>query len=222
LTLPGRPRTLSALVRDPRPLPLEFVRDLEALEAAYLRESDPILQSGFHGGAARWRAEREPILDAVDRDGDLLDVGCANGYLLECLCAWASERGLRLVPYGVDQGARLVELARRRFPGMESHFCVANAWGFEPPRRFRYVYALYDCVPRDFLAAWVRQLLASAAAPGGRLIVGAYGSRSRGLAPFDVPGFLRAQGLRPAGVAWGGEPLLTVFAWLDAPAARAA
>jgi hypothetical protein len=29
--------------------------------------------------------EREPILTAIDSGGDILDIGCANGYLLECL-----------------------------------------------------------------------------------------------------------------------------------------
>jgi len=36
-------------------------------------------------------------------------------------------------------------------------------------------------------------------APGGRLIVGAYGSRSRGLAPFDVAAVMRDLGWPVAG-----------------------
>lgn len=63
-----------------RTLPNDFLCELELLEAAYLKEDDRIRQSGFSGGAERWRAERGPILDAIDTDGDLLDVGCANGY----------------------------------------------------------------------------------------------------------------------------------------------
>ena len=130
-------------------LPAEFLSQLEALERAYLRESDPIRQSGFAGGAARWRAEREPILDAFKGDGDLLDVGCANGYLAECLVAWGRERGLKLVPFGVDQGAALVALAWRRLPEFAAQFWVANAWEWRPPRRFHYFYALHDCVPHE-------------------------------------------------------------------------
>ena len=65
------------------------MRRQRALEDAYLRSDDPIRQSGFGGGAERWRAERSPILEAVDGDGDLLDIGCANGYLAECLVEWA-------------------------------------------------------------------------------------------------------------------------------------
>ena len=110
-----------------RQLPMRFLRELEALESSYLREDDPIRQSGFGGGPERWRSEREPILDAIDGDGDILDIGCANGYLLECLVTWGRERGLSLVPHGVDQGSRLIELARARLPDFHSNFHVGNA-----------------------------------------------------------------------------------------------
>jgi len=138
----------------PDPLPPVFLAELGALEASYLERTDPIGQSGF-GGAERWRAEREPILEAITEDGDLLDVGCANGYLLECLVAWGRERGLTLTPYGVDQGARLIALARERQPRWAGHFFVGNAWDWHPPRRFRSVYALLDLVPPDYGARFL-------------------------------------------------------------------
>jgi 2-polyprenyl-3-methyl-5-hydroxy-6-metoxy-1,4-benzoquinol methylase len=87
------------------PLPADFIQHLAKLEAAYLRESDPIRQSGSHGGRARWRAERSPILRSISGNGTLLDVGCANGYLLESLIHWGSESGLTLTPYCVDCSA---------------------------------------------------------------------------------------------------------------------
>ena len=63
-----------------RSLPDEFLDQVRFLEEANLAETDPILQSGFHGGPERWRSERGPILRALDRDGDLLDVaGSAVG-----------------------------------------------------------------------------------------------------------------------------------------------
>ena len=95
------------------PLPEDFLQKLREVEDAYLATDDPIRQSGFLGGEARWREERELILDAVDRDADFLDIGCANGYLLQCLVQWARERGITLTPYGVDIGPRLVELAKQ-------------------------------------------------------------------------------------------------------------
>ena len=198
-------------------LPREFLAELSALEETYLAHSDPIRQSGFGGGAESWRAEREPILDAVDRSGSLLDVGCANGYLLDCLVRWAAERGLALTPYGVDCGERLIALARGRFPGREASFFVANAWSWTPPRRFDFVYTLQDVVPPSHLARYVERAFSELVAPGGTLIVGAYGSRSRGRAPLDLAGFLERAGHRVAGSSFGGEPPITAFAWVRKP-----
>lgn len=198
-----------------RRLPDGFLRGLAKLERSYLMEDDPIRQSGFGGGAERWRAEREPILDAVTSDGDFLDACCANGYLLECLVAWGRGRGRRLVPWGLDHGAGLVALARRRLAEFASDFFVGNAWEWEPPRRFRYVYTLLDCVPGDFRIEYVRRLLGRFVTPGGRLIVGDYGSRSRGRPPLDVTGVLRSAGLAVAGTSAGGSPAITAFAWAE-------
>ncbi len=85
----------------PNGLPPAFLHELTALDDSYLRRSDPIEQSGFHGGPARWRAEREPILDAIPTDGDLLDVGCANGYLGKVL----KDRGCTVVGVEIDAEA---------------------------------------------------------------------------------------------------------------------
>lgn len=196
-------------------LPGEFLRHLEVLEQAYLAESNPIRASGFAGGAERWRREREPLLDAVDADGDLLDVGCANGHLAECLVDWAHERGHLITPYGVDYGERLIALARKRQPHRASHFYVGNAWDWEPPQRYRYVYTLYDCVPRSHLSRYLRRLANEFVQPSGRLILGAYGSRSRGFGPSDVRAALEQAGLRVAGSSTGGDPPIAAFAWTD-------
>jgi SAM-dependent methyltransferase len=211
-------------------LPPDFLARAQSLEASYLQSDDPIRQSGFGGGAERWRAEREPILEAIEADGDLLDIGCANGYLLECLVAWGAERGLALTPFGVDIGPALVAEAKRRQPESAHNFWVANAWDWRPPRRFRYVYTLYDIacpeqsaptgersrrVPEDLLAPYVQRLLERVVEPGGRLIVGAYGSRSRGTPPFDIAGFLEDAGYRLVARTMAGEPPIVAFAWVD-------
>jgi 2-polyprenyl-3-methyl-5-hydroxy-6-metoxy-1,4-benzoquinol methylase len=96
-----------------QPLPADFLQHLTKLQAAYLQEVDPIRQSGFSGGTERWRAERSPILGAVTASGSLLDVGCANGYLLECLMQWGSETGVALTPFGIDCSEGLIALGGR-------------------------------------------------------------------------------------------------------------
>ena len=201
-----------------RQLPPDFIRKLEKLERSYLIESDPIRGSGFGGGPERWRAEREPLLDGVVSDGNILDVGCANGYLLECLIEWALERGLRLTPHGVDRSHALVQRARARLPEFTEHLHVGNAWSWTPPRRYEYVYTLYDCVPLEYLHEYLIRLLERAVAPGGRMIVGAYGSRSTGSPPYDVVEFLEARGWSVSGRSAGGSPVVSLFAWVDRPA----
>ena len=199
-----------------RQLPAGFLRELEALESSYLAEDDPIRQSGFGGGPERWRSEREPILDAIDRDGDILEIGCANGHLLECLVTWGSERGLALTPYGLDQGSSLIELAKRRLPDFETNFYTGNAWDWEPPRRFQYVYTLLDCVPGDYLEEYLNRLHEKLVASGGRLTVGAYGSNSRGLPAFNVAEALISAGLTVAGSTAVGHLPVSRVAWVDA------
>jgi SAM-dependent methyltransferase len=192
----------------------EFMQEMAALEDTYLASDDPIAQSGFDGGAARWRAEREPILTAVDRDGDFLDVGCANGYLLESLIGWAAEEGIDLVPHGIDLGSRLIETARQRMPAHAAHLHHADMWTWHPPRTYDYVYTLADLAPPGLLGDLCRRLQ-SWVTPGGRLIIGDYGSHSRGLAPQDMQMVLKSLGFEVAGAAVGGDPIITAFAWVD-------
>lgn len=197
------------------PLPDTFLAALRELERHYLAADDPIVGSGFHGGPVRWEAERRPILDAIERDGDFLDIGCANGYLLESLLGWAAEDGIALIPHGMDIGAGLVAAARRRLPDFADNIHVGDAWQWEPPRRYDFVYTIWDCVPPDHLAAHVKRLADRFVAPGGRFILGAYGSRSRNEPPFDVAGFLTEIEFKVEGSRIAGEPPTAAFAWID-------
>jgi len=195
-------------------LPQSFLRRLRELEESYLSVDDPILQSGFGGGPERWRRERGVILEAVEHDGDFLDVGCANAYLLECLVEWAKQQGIELTPYGVDFGPRLIELAKRRLPKYASHFWVANVWNWWPPRRFRYVYSLKDYVPQDFFCEYVRRLLERYVEENGTLIIGAYGSYGSNEPAWDVGTRLSECGFAVAGTASCGKLPVTRIAWV--------
>ncbi|MDA0232057.1 MAG: hypothetical protein O3B04_00140 [Chloroflexi bacterium] len=201
-------------------LPLDFVDRIKALEAEYLKTNDPMMQSGFDGGAARWKEERGPIIKAIDRDGTFMDVGCANGFLLESLGAWSTlEKRWHLIPYGVDINPGLVVEAMARWSGIADHFWVADAWEFCPPEKMDFVYTTADCVPESFLPSYVARLLDRYVKPGGRLIVGHYGSKAKRVDPINIGELLNDYGFPVAGTMRGGrmregDGPVTRFAWL--------
>ena len=194
----------------------EFMARMAGLGDLYLSSEDPETQSGFGGGRARWIAERSPLMEAIDRDGDFLDVGCANGLLAADVVSWAAGRGVRIVPHGVDLGEALIDRARDRHADRASNFVAADAWQWRPSRQWTYVYSLLNLAPTDLSCAWLRRLL-EWVEPGGRLIIGSYGSRSRNRAPLDVAQVVRGCGLAVAGLASGGDPPITRFAWVVKP-----
>jgi hypothetical protein len=141
---------------------------------AYLAGDNPRAQSGHSGDATRWEGARRLLLDAVDRAGTLLDVGCANGHLMESLHVWAAEDGVAIEPWGLEISPELAELARRRLPHWRDRIVVGNARDWTPARRFTYVRTNLDYVPAARRPALVHHLLNSAVEPGGRLIVGVF------------------------------------------------
>ena len=157
-----------------------YTDSLLLLEPAYLATPTPQGQSGFGGTSEEWRLAREPIMDGVVADGTFLDVGCANGLLMESVRAWGLERGLVIEPYGVDLAPRLVELARRRLPQWAERLWVGNAIDWSPPTglRFDYVHVLLECVPPGRRADLVAHQLARLVRPGGRLLVSHYVSQA--------------------------------------------
>ncbi len=166
-----------------------------ALEAAYLQGEQPWQQSGFGLNHPRsyedWEACRRPVADAVDTSGSFLDIGCANGFLLECLLRWTSRRGITLEPFGLDISGALVALARERLPAHAGHLFTGNALDWEPPRRFDYVRTEMVYVPDELRAAYVRRILDRFLAPGGRLLAAEYTSTG----PCTVDDELRSLGL---------------------------
>jgi SAM-dependent methyltransferase len=149
-------------------------RNQAVLVPAYLAAATPQGGSGHSGDAARWRLARELVLDAVERDGTFLDVGCANGLLLESVVAWGRERGLALEPYGLDLSPELVALARQQLPHWHDRLYVGNARGWTPPQRFDVVRTGLEYAPPTRRRELVEHLLAHVVAPGGRLVIGVF------------------------------------------------
>jgi SAM-dependent methyltransferase len=163
-------------------------------EAAYLEGKNPRAQSGFGGNEARWETARRPIADAVDRDGSFLDIGCANGHLLECIVRWSNHR---VEPYGLELSPRLAELARRRLPQWSERIFVGNALTWDPPRRFDFVRTELVYVPAERRRALLERLMSRFVEPGGSIIVCGYGSPRSSLSADPVATTVRDLGFEP-------------------------
>ncbi len=134
---------------------------------AYLAAETPWAGSGRSGTAEEWDYARSHVAHAIDRDGSFLDVGCANGYLLQSLPRWTVHS---IDPYGLDIAPELVELARRRLPDWADRFFVGNALDWTPPHRFTFVRTGLEYVPRHRRRELVEHLLSFC----DRLIVGVF------------------------------------------------
>jgi hypothetical protein len=197
-----------------------YADNLRTLQRSYLRGSTAQEGSGFGGDAEEWRQARQHISEGIGQSGTFLDVGCANGLLMESVAGWCAERDLRVEPYGIDIAPGLVELARRRLPQWADRIWVGNAIDWIPPgrRHFDYVHLLLDCVPQRRRAELIRHHLTRVVMPGtGRLLVSDYAAGTS--EAESAAGILRRLGFPGAGHSSGGQrpgrpPVST--AWIDA------
>jgi 2-polyprenyl-3-methyl-5-hydroxy-6-metoxy-1,4-benzoquinol methylase len=150
-----------------------FRKHEEFIAGLYVAADNPRAQSGHGGDEAQYRYTRMMVLEAIHRSGTFLDVGCANGCLMESLHRWLQGTGLNVEFYGLDISERLVELARKRLPHWRDRFFVGNALDWSPPKRFDFVcIAELEYVPRDRRKDLMRHLYDEYVADGGRLILG--------------------------------------------------
>jgi hypothetical protein len=152
-----------------------FERHKKYFTEAYLAARDPRGQSGHGGDDARYRYTQGMLLDAIDRDGAFIDIGCANGYLMEMLTAWLAEKGRKIEAYGLDISPELVGLAKERLPLWKGRFFIGNALYWIPPRDFDIVCVReLSYVPHGKRQALLENLLENVVAARGRLIIGPY------------------------------------------------
>ena len=144
------------------------------LETAYVSHDEPWRQSGMSGPEDRWTSLRKPIADCIERSGSFLDIGCANGYLLECILKWTAERGLAIEPYGLDLSEKLVSMARQRLPKYAGNLFVGNSFTWLPPRRFDYVRTELVYVPLELEREYIEFLMQNHLTDEGRLLIANY------------------------------------------------
>jgi hypothetical protein len=141
---------------------------------SYLAADNPRAQSGHGGDEARWRYSRGMILEAIHKSGTLLDVGCANGHLMESLHQWLEGSGLKLGFYGLDISEGLVELAKKRLPHLKDRIHVGNALHWTPSNKYDFVRTGLEYVPLGRQNDFIDHLLFHYIAQSGRLIIGIY------------------------------------------------
>lgn len=200
----------------------QYHADLQRLlDTAYLRADTPEGGSGFGGSRQDWRAMRSVLCDAIDADGTFLDVGCANGLLMESIVEWCAEKGVAVEPHGLDISQPLVERARERLPQWADRIWVGNALGWAHPdgRQFDVVHALLDCVRDERWPDLIEHLLSRVVAPGGRLLISQYNEVSS--PDHDAAGILRRLGYVVAGETRAptrpGRPAGSPSAWILRP-----
>lgn len=152
-------------------------------EQAYLGTDDPRAQSGFRGSADRWEAARRPIVEALDCSGTFLDVGCANGLLMESVAGWSE---FEIEPYGLDFAPGLVELARARLPHWTGRIWLGDAASWTPSFSFDFVHTRLEIGSLERIVGF-----------GHRLIISSDGSFRRPDSPRAEPVAERLRELGP-------------------------
>ncbi|MBN2076939.1 MAG: class I SAM-dependent methyltransferase [Dehalococcoidales bacterium] len=151
----------------------------DELETAYVRNVEPWEQSGYYGSEELWIAARKPVADCVEDSGSFLDIGCANGYLLECVLKWTSERNLEIIPYGIDLSEKLIKMAKERLPEYAGNLYTGNGWDWENPVKFDYVRTELVYVPEHLQNKYLDRILKTYLTENGKLLVAEYGLSSR-------------------------------------------
>lgn len=181
----------------------------ELIEPAYLAADTPWGGSGKTGDASTWERSRSLLADAIDRDGSFLDVGCANGYLMESLAGWTSHA---IEPYGVDISPALVAVARDRLPAWADRIWVGNARWWDPPQRFTFIRTGLEYAPPGRRLELVAHLLGYC----DRLLIGVYNEQANERVTEDL---VRSWGLRVAGRSDRQHPEASMryrCLWIDA------
>jgi SAM-dependent methyltransferase len=132
---------------------------------AYLAAEAAPGGSGSSRDEAGWEYARSLLVAATEPGWTFLDVGCANGHLMESMAAWAGVE-----PYGLEISPELAELARRRLPQWADRIWVGNAADWTPRRHFDAIRTGLDYVPRPRRREFVQRLLGFC----DRLIVGVF------------------------------------------------
>ena len=134
----------------------------------------------FHSSSFEfWCRSRRFITSAIDKDGTILDIGCANGFLLRCFQEWSEHV---LTPYGFDLNDRFIDEAKELFPQHKEHFRqfdilkLPDTNSLTLPSSYDFVYwAVWDnWTFHRQLEIQVIKSIEAMVKSGGKLILGLY------------------------------------------------
>ena len=97
----------------------------ELFEPAIPDIANLLTESDFCGSYRDWERWRRPLAGFIEWGESVLDVGCANGFLLACLMAWHC-RGFG--PHGFDLNPARIKTARALLIDFAQNFQVRNLW----------------------------------------------------------------------------------------------
>lgn len=75
-----------------------------------------------------WELRRKFISQVINKDGTILDIGCAGGMMLWSLQQWS---GKKLIPYGVDIVSEYINAAKKLLPNYSNNFTLLDVRGIK-------------------------------------------------------------------------------------------
>lgn len=153
---------------------------LDSLQQQFSEEelNRHIRDSNSGGDYVHWKRIRRFITKAIHKDGTFLDIGCANGFLMQCLMHWSEYS---ITPYGIDNREEAIESAKKLLPGYSDHFQCLDGDRLDQleaadlPSQYDFVYRNYwkADTTKDYASKVISDLL-SHVHEGGRAIIGLY------------------------------------------------
>ncbi len=144
-----------------------------------VRAAELIEGSCVHGADYElWEKQRRFIAQIIHHPGSIIDIGCANGFLLWCLQEWSEYT---LTPYGIDVNDEYLEGAKKLFTEYGKNFELVSFRDFIAGNH--HLLEVYDFIYWNVWDNWqfdesekyqqVSDLL-EMVKPDGRLIMGFY------------------------------------------------
>lgn len=157
----------------------ELIEDKEKIKS--LIEGNHAIGVDFE----QWKKMRFFITKAINKNGNILDIGCGNGFLLRCLQEWSNHK---LEPYGIDIDQKLIKQVKELFPSQAKNFIVKELkeelkdlaelpkYGFPTKYDFIYWNVWARLKFENEKEADILKTILEMVSDGGRLILGFYDS----------------------------------------------